>query len=432
MSKKFLSVVMSLATAFTMIGLLWNTVAAPSDEDSDFAPVLRFVAMSDTHIKTMFDVRTGRIQRVMTMTYNDADRDPNYSRVDAALFVGDLTDKGTADAYYGFKAAVNTGLRPETEFLAVVAAKSHDGRTYGKEALTFYQNLTDKSPDFHTVVNGYHFIGVSSSTVPDDLYSEYQRDWMREQLRAAAADDPQKPIFVMHHEHVSDTVYGSMSEDGWGVDYFKDIFCEYPQIVHFSGHSHYPVNDPRSIWQGEFTAVGTGALYYAELTVDGENCIHPENYKKIAQCWIVEVNAQNEVRLRGFDALAGEKLCEYTLHDVTNKEAREYTPAQQLSRAAEPAFPDGASIKVRKGLMDYKVTVPAAESTDGTIVFLYRAYVIGADGTQKSSEYLVNDYWLAKDYSSVSFRVQAQAGDTIRIVAENAYGMQSDALTATF
>ena len=429
--KKLFSFVLSIVTALTAISLLSNTVSAPSDEDSDFVPVLRFVAMSDTHIKTMFDQRTRRIQRVLTMAYSDARQDPAYSKVDAALFVGDLTDKGTAGQYFGFKAAVNSVLRPETEFLAVVAAKSHDGHTFGKKALSFYENLTDKPADFHTIINGYHFIGISSSTVEGDLYSSYQRDWLSEQLKSAAADDPQKPIFVMHHEHVFDTVYGSSEIDGWGVDYFKDIFSEYPQIVHFSGHSHYPINDPRSIWQGDITAVGTGALYYAELTVDGQNCVHPENYKNIAQFWIVEVNAQNEVRMRGFDALAGEKLCEYTLHNVANAQARELTPDQQRAKAASPAFPAGTAADVRKTRKDYIVSVPAAESTDGSIVFLYRVFVIGTDGTQKSSDLLVNNYWQADDYTNITFHVQGDKGDTVQIVAENAYGMQSDPVRAS-
>ena len=46
---------------------------------------------------------------------------------------------------------------------------------------------------------------------------------------------------------------------------FAEILKNYPQVVDFSGHSHVPINDPRSIHQKHFTALGTGSLSYFEL-----------------------------------------------------------------------------------------------------------------------------------------------------------------------
>jgi 3',5'-cyclic AMP phosphodiesterase CpdA len=406
-------------------------VSAPKDDDA-FDPVLRFVIASDTHIEAIGDVRCHRIQKILSLAYNDARQNKSYQKLDAAVFAGDVTDDGRYDEYVGFRAAVESALKKgETKFLAVLAAKSHDGKAHGKEALSVYESLSGMDSDFHEVINGFHFIGLSSSVNPDDLYSDYQRDWLREQLDAAVADDPDKPIFVTHHEHVRDTVYGSTDEDGWGVDYFKDIFEQYPQIIHFSGHSHYPLNDPRSIWQGAFTALGTGAVYYAELTVDGENCVHPEHNHRIAQAWIVEVNARNEVRLRGFDALSGTMLCKYTLRDIANASTRAYTPQQQKDASSAPAFAQDAAIRVRKTLGGkVKVTVPAAESTDGNIIFIYRITVMDASGSIVDEQKLVNDYWLANSYKQIGFTVEADSGCTVCVIAENAYGMQSEPLTA--
>ena len=87
-------------------------------------------------------------------------------------------------------------------------------------------------------------------------------DWAKEELKKAAEDDPTKPIFVQQHYHITNTVYGS---DLWGTDVFTSILNKYPQVIDFSGHSHYPINDPRSIWQGRFTALGCGTLAYFEL-----------------------------------------------------------------------------------------------------------------------------------------------------------------------
>ena len=425
--QKLLAVLLSIATFLTALSVSRNTVKAPEDME-DFVPVVRFAVMSDTHIHYVTDVRTKRIQRVLTMAYDDAQRDPNYKTVDAAIFAGDLTDDGRADQFIGFKAAVDSVLQPQTRFMAVVA-KSHDGNTMQKGSLSFFESLTGDPTDYHYEIRGFHFIGLSASKTAGEHYSAYQRAWLREQLDIAASDDPNKPIFVTHHEHVLDTVYGSSAFDGWGMDDFKDILSAYPQIVDFSGHSHYPLNDPRSIWQGDFTAVGTGAVYYAELTVDKDRCVHPNDYRQIAQAWIVEVDQKNSVRLRGFDALSGTQLCSYTIHDPANANAREFTDAQQRAESSAPVFDKNAAVSARKLFGGYSVSVPAAESTDGKIVFVYRVRVTGADGEEKTAQYLVNNYWKADTYKTVSFRVSAQKGDTITVTAENAYGMQSQPLT---
>ena len=428
MIQKMLAAMLAMVTVALTFSVRMNRVTAPAD-DADFVPVLRFVVASDTHIKTIGDERSQRIQKILSLAYSDAQQDAAYTKLDAALFVGDLTNKGTPSQFLGFRGAVNSVLQSETQCLAVVA-KSHDGNFLGKTSLSLFKELTGQDTDFHIVLNGFHFIGLSASKTVGNHYSEYQREWLREQLDTAVQYDPNKPVFVMHHEHVSDTVYGSFDEDGWGIDYFKDIFNEYPQIVHFSGHSHYPLNDPRSIWQGAFTAVGTGAVYYAELTVDGWSRVHPENYKTIAQCWIVEVDAQNRVRLRGFDALSGTLLCTYTLHDLANKDVRQYTPDVLQKAASAPVFAQTDAILVKKGIGKSTVSVPAAESTDGQIVFLYRLTVRDESGKVIDEQKLVNDYWIADSYKTVQFTAKVKSGDTVSILAENAYGMQSEPLTA--
>ena len=77
------------------------------------------------------------------------------------------------------------------------------------------------------------------------------------------------------HHAVKGTVYGS---ELWYTNDLDGILEEYEQVVHFSGHSHFPINDPRSIWQGDFTALNTGTLSYAEMapaSASGHHRPHP-------------------------------------------------------------------------------------------------------------------------------------------------------------
>ena len=79
---------------------------------------------------------------------------------------------------------------------------------------------------------------------------------------------------------------------------------DYPQIIYFSGHSHAPINDPRSIHQKHFTSLGTGTLSYFELDeFDKITGTIPDDCEKAAQMLIVEADAQNRVRVYPFDIL---------------------------------------------------------------------------------------------------------------------------------
>ncbi len=418
-----------LAIFMAVISILapFNNVKAPEEEKVDFKPVIRFSAVSDSHVEMLGDKRTQRIQKAISLAYNVAAQDENYPTLDGMIYAGDLTDDGRRLQFLDFIATTNKALKDETQLMAVVA-KSHDGYVFKGGTGEYFEGISGLNADSHYVINGFHFIGISRSKNDDEHYSEYQREWLKAQLDEATKDDPEKPIFVFHHEHVADTVYGSLAEDGWGIDYFKDIIEEYPQIVHLSGHSHYPLNDPRSIWQGKFTAIGTGSLNYAEFTVDGVNVIHPDNYRKMGQEWIIEVDAENTIRLRGYDVLSGTLLCEYYINNPADASHRQFTPAQQEAALGAPAFKDGAELKVKKIAGKYKVTAPAAESEKMNPVFLYRFYVYNENGEEVSSKWVLNNYWLADTYESITEKVKAEKGCTIKVVAENAYGKQSEAL----
>lgn len=431
MAAFFIRIITAILTALMAFNLPVTKAQAPADT-SDFVPVVRFAVMSDTHIETVSDVRSKRIQSAITMAYSDAEADPVYKLLDAVMFSGDLADNGTKWQFCSYASAVNSVIKDDTQLLAVLA-QSHDCKgSMGKGSIAYLQSLLGTGGDWHVVINGFHFIGVS--TCEDDAsarYSQAQHDWVAEQLALAAADDPSKPIFFTHHEHPYNTVYGSSAGE-WGESFFCDLFEQYPQLIHFSGHSHYPLNDPRSIWQGKYTAVGTGAITYMEFTVDNDHPVHPDNYRDCGQFWIVEVDAGNNVRLRGYDVTGKELLCEYVLGNVSDSSARQYTPAQQKAKSTAPVFAEGAQLKVKMSAGSYTVTAPAAISTDGNIVFLYRYSVKDSSGTETDSGYIVNTYWLGtRDYSSVEFSVSAAKGSTISFTAENAYGMKTDALTYT-
>ncbi len=424
----FISAFLTFAVFIT--SFFGSLIAVEVPEDTgDFTPVIRFVAASDSHVSSMGDTQSLRMQKALKMAYAMADSDNEYNKLDAALFAGDLTDDGRQDQFLGFAVAAKSALREETELLAVIA-KSHDSSTLDKGAHPYFSGVVGEDTDIHKVINGYHFIGISVSKTEGEHYSEYQREWLRTQLDAAVAEDPTKPVFVFQHEHISNTVYGSSDFEGWGMDYFRDVLNDYPQVVDFSGHSHYPLNDPRSIWQGEFTAIGTGALYYAEFTVDDVRTYHPDGNRNVVTFWVVEVDANNRIRLRGVDMKAGEVIIEYILDNPADPANREYTPEKQTAKSTAPAFADDAEISIKKSLGKYTIKVDSAQATDGMPIVLYRAFAYAEDGTLLAKTWTMPEYYIFDGEDEIVLdlgKIEAEKF-TVEVVAETAYGVQSEPL----
>lgn len=428
--KKLVSV---LLAAVMLILPVIGSSAADSGSDTDFTPVIRFALCSDTHIKDDSDVNAERIGMLMDIAYAEAEKDPSYNKLDALLIAGDLTNDGRKSEFDKFWRAVSGSIRGDTRFLGVVA-KSHDGWDLPRqEMLNYYETLSGNKADFHEVINGYHFIGVSVSPKEAFRYDFDQMAWLKKQLDAAVADDPNKPVFVMQHEHLLDTVYGSSIYDGWGQPELNGIIGMYPQAVDVSGHSHYPLNDPRSIWQGLYTAIGTGAIYYAEFTIDEMRAYDPPDCQEAATFWLVELDAASTMHLRGFDVNENKMLCEYYIDNPADITNRDYTNAAKRARAKAPEFAEGTEIKTEVSYGKCEVTVPKAESTDGMPIVLYRAYAKNRLGITIAETWTLPYYYRAIEQDEISFTLEGLGNEpyTISVVAENAFGMKSAPVKTT-
>ncbi len=419
-----------VAALLLLLGLC--AFGAAAEAEAPFVPVVRFVASSDTHVKGDDDVNLLRIGKMLNQAYALAESDEHYQNLDALLVCGDLTHNGTKEEFDRFWNAVSEGLRGETKFLGIVA-KNHDGWTVGREELrAMYSSLTGAAPDFHTVVNGYHFIGLSVSADKRYHYDKGQKQWLKEQLDQAVAEDPNKPVFVMHHEHNRNTVYGSSTYDGWGVKHLRGILRKYPQVVDFSGHSHYPLNDPRSVWQKEYTAIGTGAIYYTEVTTAGIRAYDPPDCNEVGTYWIVELDAGHNMHLRGFDVEANKQLCEYTIENPADPANRAHTVKAHKAASQAPAFAADAALTVTPDFGKCTISAPAAQSVDGTPVVLYRAKAKNRFGYTVAKDWALPQYYRADTPDTVELSLDTLAAGvyTVSVVAETAYGEASEPLEA--
>ena len=423
-----ISFILSIFTYLASVITPTFIAPVPQLERDDFVPVMRFVATSDTHIQTLGDIGCKRVSAMMKTVYAISDADEDYQNLDAVVFSGDITDNGYLSSFLSFAAVTDNEIREGTQRLAVVS-KAHDSYTFFNNSLKVFGSITGQETDFHKVIGGFHFIGISRS---DSLkhYTDEQVRWLDENIAAAVEADPKKPVFVFQHEHVQDTVYGSSKSDGWGLDVFTEVLSKYPQVVHISGHSHFPANDPRAVWQGEFTAINDGGLAYFELAVDGKNGQFPAEKERMSQALIIEVDADNRVLVKVLDVDEGVIMREFLIDNIIEKNKQKYSFDSRKNEAEAPVFEDNAKLTYQKKGLKHFVTVPQATVSEDNEVFLYRIYVVNQNGKTVHEDWAFSDYFYSDKPDTITFDgfIQAGSGLTVKVCAEDVWGNTSEYL----
>ena len=341
--------------------------------DKNFKPVLRFTVVSDIHYKDTDSVERERMKKAVETSYALSEKE-EYSKLDALYVVGDFATSGTEEQMLAFKNTLDETLKDGTKVTLSLA--SHEFFAGEDIALERFKRIFSQSPDSHEVINGYHFISVTCTN--GCHFDDAKRAWVAAELKKAAADDPVKPIFFFQHPHIMGTVYGSAN---WGEDELTDILMNYPQIIDFSGHSHAPINDPRSIHQRHFTCLGTGTLSYFELDeFDKAYGTCPPGKEKAAQMLIVEADAENRVRIYPYDLITSNFFpFTWVIDEAWNPDSYIYTDKRYKSDLT-PWFDESAKAEISDVKADgFTVTFDQAKISD-EYVNDYNIYIINKDG----------------------------------------------------
>ena len=338
--------------------------------------VMRFAALSDVHYDKSHDdqaaehVRFGKALRFM----NEFCAAQPYDKFDALVVAGDFSNHGLIEEIGAFKKTMDDNLKPSTR--RILAMGNHEYYGGNRE---LWEKTFETKANRRQELNGYQFITVSpeKGTCNENDYV-YLREWLEEKIQEAIAVDPTKPVFVIQHYHVFETVYGSASKPGdfhAGVKDFVDILERYPQVIHISGHSHIPSYDPRAIWQGKFTAIGTGSMSYFALSLyeHGDNFQLGNNvaFQKAGTFLIFDVYKDNTIRIRLYDVISDSFLDrEYLLVDPTNVDKYVYTD-KRFDAAKRPVWKENASAEVVE-LAPSGAVVRFSQAIDDFCVVSYR------------------------------------------------------------
>ena len=273
-------------------------------------------------------------------------------------------------------------------------------------------------PIWTKVVKGYRFVGAHwwssrGCKGADEKFNEGVKDWY---ATYAKAMDPSLPFFHIQHPHPADTCYGSWA---WGRDNggSTKALSAFPNAIAFSGHSHYPLTDERSVWQGAFTSVGTSSLRYSaacheEFPEGLENTKgnRAADAAKLLPCFSRPSDCRQGMLWRVYgdrivverrDMVNGFALGEDWVLPLPAAEPKPFAFAERAKKIGAPEFPAGAEIVTRRskrktrGAPEVKdkapaiasvekecvdVVIPAAVAKDGARAYQFEVTANSADG----------------------------------------------------
>ena len=412
-------------------------------------PRIRFGVLSDVHI-----VRVGANEDIAlrgnNLTFKRTLEWFKSQNVDAVVIAGDITDKGlsenlmaVADAWYSVfpDDRYPDGRRVEKVF--VTGNHDWEGYKYGNAAVKKYPDAKERAkhilqndmngwwrkafhedytPVFSKNIKGFTFIGSHWDTTGEKAYEfSRSREWLAANGKSL---DPKQPFFYIQHPHLKNTCYGSWA---WGQDIgtATKALSAFPNAIAFSGHSHYSLTDERSIWQGEFTSVGTSSLSYTG-TPNGEGK-HSGYENTTSGNW--QANARKLIKridttdcrqgmlwsvyddcivVKRHEFLSGLDIGADWVMPLTAAESRPFAFAEHAKRHRAPEFPAGAApvvtevnAKNRGGASkdgkekipsvrkpSYKVVVPAVKPDDMARLFALEFVAATADGKSQTKRVL--------------------------------------------
>ncbi len=401
------------------------TETLPETPD-DFKPAVRFVVFTDTHNENE------NLADAIDSAYALFDNDSIYKGVDAFFGLGDFTSIGTEDDYIAYTDTLKEHIRKDTVCISING--NHEMKSDNCDEL--FEKYFGYETNTVTQINGFTFIAFSGErSLTEWTFTPKSLKWLSDEIHKAEASAEDKPVFVFQHPHPFGTVYGSTV---WCTPQLNPVFAGHNKVINFSGHSHFPMNDPRSINQTTYTSVGVGAMARFELDKNYIVGQHPERYEDAAQFCVVEADNDGGVRIRGYDLLSDTFFCEYYIDNINNPDEYAYTYKNMKAHDRAPVFDEDVTASVStEDNGDYRISFTHAEVPEGYIVHEYKVSITDENGKEIYKNNIISDYYIIDDIDTQGFTVAKdvlQTGTvyTLTVTAESAYHFCSAPITLTF
>ena len=382
-------------------------------------------------------------------------------KLDGILVVGDLVNTASAPQISSFREIYESVLDP-VKVPLVYTIGNHDmnpayrwtGESVAQNAV-FHSILgedyfkTDLDPALrdslecrHCVIGNCHILCVTPDHTSPITYSPTVLEWLDAQLREITEKDPDHYVLLLTHPMIYGTCYGSLLQDVytrlgdyWATKDLTGILSRYPQVITFGGHLHFPLNDPRSIWQGAFTSVGTASTSY--MAIDNGNyedmatVTVMKGAGNFSQGLLLQFDKKGNARLTRMDFFNRASIGEPWELPAPKAEGSHLARYNHSALKAKNTPPSLSTADFKDGILCF------AAGQDDEFVHHYRIS-ISKDGEEVAQKKILADFYKTpqpsgmKEAYELSFG-ELEAGDySATIVAVESWDAQSAPLCCTF
>lgn len=467
----------SYETLETQPGKVYNAgeIEAPRElspvfDESKIA--LSLAAISDVHIEGSSDAYANKFTSALNqLKVKAAESDANG--IDGVMVVGDLIQRAEITMAQNFKALYEDVFKP-TEVPMIYTIGNHDmnpkydwtpstvaqsvamANTFGDEYFkTDIDNTMRNNYEArHCVIGGYHILAVTPNGDQPITYSPNVITWLDQQLDAITKTDPNRYVIVLTHPMIYNTIYGSLlGEDGgvwtstlpnyWATRVLTGVLEKYPQVVSFHGHLHFPINDPRSLWQGKWTALGCGSTRYMAIEPAGWEGISNtptvmNDANNFSQGYLVQFDVNGNMRIVKMDFFNNGTIGEPYVMQYPDAAGANLAKYNNVTRKAANQAPTMSTIDVEDVKEAETASVTFAAGKDDEFVHHY-IVTLSKAGNVVATKKILADFYLhpktseMKSSWTVDFGTLSESGQyTVTVVAVDSWDAESAPVSATF
>lgn len=467
----------SYETLETQPGKVYNAgeIEAPRElspvfDESKIA--LSLAAISDVHIEGSSDAYANKFTSALNqLKVKAAESDANG--IDGVMVVGDLIQRAEITMAQNFKALYEDVFKP-TEVPMIYTIGNHDmnpkydwtpstvaqsvamANTFGDEYFkTDIDNTMRNNYEArHCVIGGYHILAVTPNGDQPITYSPNVITWLDQQLDAITKTDPNRYVIVLTHPMIYNTIYGSLlGEDGgvwtstlpnyWATRVLTGVLEKYPQVVSFHGHLHFPINDPRSLWQGKWTALGCGSTRYMAIEPAGWEGISStptvmNDANNFSQGYLVQFDVNGNMRIVKMDFFNNGTIGEPYVMQYPDAAGANLAKYNNVTRKAANQAPTMSTIEAKDVKDNEAASVTFAVGKDDEFVHHY-VITLSKGGNVAATKKILADFYLhpktseMKSSWTVDFGTLSESGQyTVTVVAVDSWDAESAPVSATF